>query len=174
MRLRDNRLIAFGQHLLKYMDVDVKFTDNEWDAIMATFENNIRETIPGLMYINWVSAKYYNRDPLAVRYKETGRKGEDVLARQVVFYIATRYYKYTLGKIAEFYEGMNHATVIHGRNKIEGLITGDHVDRKLKQEVEDIIYEIRGYSYDIDQDERTDSEGELTGISEATVSEEDT
>lgn len=173
MKLRDNRLVAFGQHLLKHLDLEYSFTDEEWDFIMTDFDYDSKGTVPGLMYLNWVVAHHYNREPLNVRYRKTGRKGEDVLARQVAFYVAASQYNYGPSEIAEFYGDLNHASVIHGRDKIKKLVTGEHTDNKLKQEVEDIIYKLKGYFYDISNDERTDTEASSTDVSETEIDQED-
>lgn len=159
-----NELVAFAKQVLIYLEAPVNEDQIDWDFLLDQFRLKSKRTTPGLMFLNWSVCKYYNVDSTSVRYNLKGRKGSERKARQIVFYIASKYYDYGPSEIAGFYyvnnRNMNHGTVIHGRKAIEQEID---LNKTLRREIEDITYKLTGYEY---RDKITWEGNSTTGILE--------
>ena len=143
-----HELVAFAKNVLVYLEAPVNPDNIDWEFLLKQFNFRKQKSTPGLMFINWIVCKYYEVDEISVRYNLKGRKGEERKARQVVFYIATRFFDYGPSEVAGFYyrnnKNMTHSNVLQGANKVETEI---NINDKLRTETEDIIYKLSGYEY---------------------------
>lgn len=86
--------------------------------------------------IEFVS-NYYNVSIYDIKWES--RKKEVSIARQLLMFIAKKYFKWTLEKIWDSFWGKNHATVIYAINNFEKLMKND---KKLQKDFNIIIEEI--------------------------------
>lgn len=139
--IESNMLIEYGKFILKELGIETQ-EDFDWNNLIMKYEKlkfqenyNSTKSRPGLMYINWVVARFYNLDSLIVKDTNT-KKRQLVKARQVGQYISNVIYKYTTIEIAEFYNKKNHSTIIFSRKSVENEM---ETNKEFKAEVEEIL-----------------------------------
>lgn len=126
----------FAQFLLDYFNVNIKLDKVDFEIIERRFleseyekdkKSANKENCPGLMFISWNVADYFELDSLLV-IQGKGRKGELTQPRQICYYIAKEIYGYTLQAIADFFGGetkngtKHHATILSGIKRTKNLM----------------------------------------------------
>ena len=162
-------LHRFGKYLLTRIKFEEDVDLNEIINLYNTkVEGKVNKSVPGLMYINWTVAHYFNMDGYEVRDKRT-RKAEYIKVKHIAMYLSTVLYGYEYGQLLEFYGLVNHATVIHALENVEDYIV---TDKKYKKAIEELTDKLLGYDRYTDHDEnfneRSSTEEGIGDIQEET------
>lgn len=94
----------------------------EWlsSGRISNAENKNTRSKVGFSKITEYVANYYNISIYDLKWDS--RKKEVSLARQMLMFIAKKYFDWTLEKIGDYFSGKNHATVIYAINNFERQI----------------------------------------------------
>lgn len=157
-------LHRFGKYLvtrLQNQGVTMTITDEDLHTIITAYnsriEGRINKSVPGLMYINWVVARYFNLEPHEVRDKKT-RKAEYIKVKHLAMYLAVTLYGYEYTQVLDFYNLVNHATVVHALENIDDYMETDKHYKKAVEELTDKLLGYDRYTNDEQIIERSDSE----------------
>lgn len=108
---------------------------DDWRVERARTKNN-RSGENFSKVVEFIS-NYYNVSIYDIKWDS--RKKEVSLSRQMLMYIAKKYFNWTLEKIWDSFGWKNHATVIYAINNLEKLIKHD---KKISRDLDIIIEEV--------------------------------
>lgn len=137
MSSKETDRIKFAKFVLTYIGLN---PDNYMlHKMERLYKDSISTTVPGILYINWMVATYYNIDPVILRERKT-RKREFVKPRHIAEYIAHVIYNHTCYSVRDFYYITNHSTVLSNCKTVQNLMD---TDKKIKEEIDEILTKLK-------------------------------
>lgn len=129
--IQENVAISFGKFLLTKFNVTTDAEPN-WSELFEAhkrelareYAEKVKGLIPSIDDINFVTSRYFGVDPEEVKMSKTRRR--IILGpRQVAHYISRILLRHRLQKIADYYHGINHASIINSTRTVKNLYDTD-------------------------------------------------
>jgi hypothetical protein len=134
-------LVKFGKFLINHFEIPVGDDDPDWFYIIDQYQRLQTPTVPGLLYLNWVVSRYFDQDPLEVRFSKSQR---DELAkpRRICQYFAIKKFDYKSSQVQKFYEKKAHATILYNAKTVEGEM---QTNKLLASDISKLLYKLTSY-----------------------------
>lgn len=162
--MKNNGYERFGKYLLSHLGIVENPDDLDWDFIIRGYSDIIKQTKPGLMYINWVVCNHFGMDAFEIRSIKTNKRTH-TMPKHVAMYLATTLFNYTQDELRDFYYHVrNRSSVAHALSKVEGWMQSD---KYFKEDVEHITNILLGYEQ-VYKKPITDTIGVSDSVSEPT------
>jgi hypothetical protein len=138
---KTRELVKFGKFLITHFQIPIDGDGPDWFYIIDQFQRMETPSVPGLMYLNWVVSRYFDQDPLEVRFSKSQR---DELAkpRRICQYFAIKKFDYKASQVKKFYEKKSHATILYNAKTVEGEL---QTNKLLASEINKLLYKLTSY-----------------------------